>query len=91
MLPRSDKRRRIHPDFPKDARRDIDVMMATSLARKGILAGETLGDIVKRLCPQIVEIAGRHGFELRFDLIENTHKALCKGRLAYQVRRPPLN
>jgi hypothetical protein len=31
------------------------------------------------------------GFELRFDIPENSHNALCKGKLLFQIRRTPLN
>ncbi len=91
MLPRSEKSRRVHPDCPAEIKRQVDVMLATSLSGKAFYAGETLGDVVLRYCPQIFEVPAAHGFELRFDLAENTHRALIKGRLAYQIRRKALH
>jgi hypothetical protein len=91
MLPRSDKARRVHPDCPAEVKRDVDVMLATSLSGKPFFAGETLADVVKRHCPQIFDGPAAHGFELRFDLEENSHHALIKGRMAYQIRRKPSN
>jgi hypothetical protein len=91
MLPRSDKARRVHPACPAQVKRDVDVMLATSLSGKPFSAGETLVDVVARICPQIYQLPAAHGFELRFDLEENTHHALTKGRLAYQIRRKPVN
>jgi hypothetical protein len=91
MLPRSDKAMRVHPDCPPDVKRQVDVTLATSLSGKPVYADETLGDVVTRYCPAIFEGPAAHGFELRFDLAENTHHALTKGRLAYQIRKKPLN
>jgi hypothetical protein len=91
MLPRSDKARRVHPDCPAQVKRDVDVMLATSLVRREVYAGETLGDVVRRYCPQIFDLPAAHGFELRLDLEENTHHALIKGRVNYQIRRKPAN
>ena len=87
MLPRSQKDSRIHPDCPPEVVRAVDVMLATSLVRQPILSTETLGDVVKRLCPQVAEIPAVHGFELRFDLPENSRKNLSKSRIFYQIRR----
>lgn len=91
MLPRSNKGSRVHRDCPLDVKRDVDVMLATSLSRREVFAGETLEDVVKRYCPQIFDIPAAHGFELRFDMVENTHHALTVGRLAYQIRRKALS
>lgn len=91
MLPRSRADQRVHPDCPADLKREIDVTLATSLAGKRIHQGETLGDVVKRCCPKIFEAASLLGFDLRFDLAENTHAALVMGRMAYRVMRKPLN
>jgi hypothetical protein len=91
MLPRSSPSKRVHPDCPEDVRRQVDVILAINLVRKPFYKGETLGDVVKRHCPQIFEEPAAHGFELRFDMRENTHKALIKGRMFYQIRRKPTN
>lgn len=87
-LPRSRVATRIHLDCPPELRRQIDMELAAGIAQKGIAAGETISDLVNRHCPQIYALASAQGFELRFDLRENTHRALCKGRIAYQIRRP---
>jgi hypothetical protein len=89
MLPRSHRSRRIHPDCPAEMRREIDVTIAAGIAQKGIAAGETLADLVQRHCPGVYALASAQGFELRLDLAENTHTALCRGRVAYQIRRKP--
>lgn len=89
MLPRSLPNKRVHPDCPDDVRRQVDVTLATSLSRQPFFAGETLGDVVKRLCPDVFDGPAAHGFELRLDLTENTHRALIKGKLYYQIRRKP--
>lgn len=91
MLPRSDKTKRIHPDCPRELARYVDVTLATSLSKQPIYAGEKLEALVKRNCPAIFDEVKAQGFELRFDMPENTHKALTKGRLFYQIRRPPLH
>lgn len=91
MLPRSNKESRVHPACPPEVRRQVDIVLATSLSKKPVYPGETLADVVARYCPQVFEGPAAHGFELRFDLAENTHHALSKGRLAYQIRRRPMN
>jgi hypothetical protein len=91
MLPRSRRDNRVHRDCPPELRRHVDCILVAGLSRKGIMAGETLRDLVSRHCPEVFEIAAAAGFELRLDLAENTHKALCKGRIAYQIRRPATN
>jgi hypothetical protein len=91
MLPRSAKADRVHPDCPVEVVRAVDVMLATSLVRQPIVPKERLGDVVERLCPQIADIPAAHGFELRFDMPENTHAALLRGRIHYQIRRKPTN
>lgn len=88
MLPRSDPKKRIHPDCPPDAWRRVNIVLGVALARAPVLSTEVLSDVVKRLCPEIYEIPQQHGFELRFDMPENTHRALLKGKLYYQIRRP---
>ncbi len=87
MLPRSDPKNRIDPACPLDLTREVDVALAANLVGKGIYAGDTLPDAVVRYCPDIFTITAVHGFELRFDMPENTHKALCRGRLYYRIRR----
>lgn len=87
MLPRSDPNMRIHPDCPADVWRAVNVVLGTQLSRQLILSTEVLGDVVKRVCPEIFDIPAAHGFELRFDMSENTHRALLKGKLFYQIRR----
>jgi hypothetical protein len=89
MLPRSAPGKRIHLDCPDEVRRQVDVVLATRLVRKPFYARETLADVVKRHCPDIFDGPAAHGFELRFDMPENTHKALIKGRMFYQIRRAP--
>lgn len=91
MLPRSDKTARVHPDCPPTVKREVDVMLATCLANLHVALDETLGDVVLRLCPEIFAPVEAAGFELRFDLTENTHHALLVGRIAYQIRKKPLN
>jgi hypothetical protein len=87
MLPRSDRAARVHPDCPAEIKRAVDVTLATTLAGTRIALDETLGDVVMRICPEIHAPVEAAGFELRFDLSENTHFALLKGRLNYQIRR----
>jgi hypothetical protein len=87
MLPRSDSAARVHPDCPAEIKRAVDVMLATSLAGQRIGLDETLGDVVTRVCPEIHAPVEAAGFELRFDLSENTHFALLKGRINYQIRK----
>ena len=87
MLPRSDPARRVHPDCPPDIWRAINVILGTQIARQPILSTELLGDVVNRVCPEIFELPAALGFELRFDMPENTHRALLKGKLFYQIRR----
>ena len=89
MLPRSDKSKRIDPTCPPDLVRLIDTHLAASCSRKPFYRGETLLDLVGRCCPDIFKLASERGFELRFDMPENSHHALCKGRLHYVIRRKP--
>lgn len=91
MLPRSNKESRVHPACPPYVRRQVDIVLATSLSKKPVYPGETLGDVVARYCPQIFEGPAALGFDLRFDLAENTHHALLKGRFNYHIRRKPTN
>lgn len=91
MLPRSDPKKRVHPECPKDVARQVDVVLASSLVSKPVFAGETLIDVVQRYCPGIYDGPAAHGFQLRFDMPENTHKALIRGKLFYQIRRAPIN
>ena len=91
MLPRSDKNKRIHPACPPEVAHEVYQQMAAGVAGKRFFARETLSDVVARECPQIFEIPAAHGFELRLDLPENSHRALAKGRLSFQIRRKPLN
>lgn len=87
MLPRSDPKTRIHPGCPAEVVREINIRLAVSLPRQPILSTETLGDVVKRVCPEVFDLPAAHGFELRFDMPENTPRALVKGRMFYQIRR----
>lgn len=91
MLPRSDPQKRVHPDCPADVRRQVDVVLATSLSRMPVFPGETLAGVVKRHCPQVFDVPAAHGFELRLDMPENTYRALTKGKLFYQIRRKSLH
>ena len=86
MLPRSNSAGRVHPDCPAEIKRAVDVALASSLAGQRIAIDETLGDVVARVCPDIFAPVEAAGFELRFDLAENTHFALLKGRINYQIR-----
>jgi hypothetical protein len=87
MLPRSRPESRIHPDCPPGVSDRVRQLLAVAVARKPIYAGDRLSDLVVRHCPAIFAVVEEHGFELRFDLPENSHKALCRGRLFYQIRR----
>jgi hypothetical protein len=89
MLPRSDPKKRIHPDCPPDIWRAVNVALAVGIARQPMLSTDTVGDVVKRVCPEIFDIPAAVGFELRFDMPENTHCALLKGKVFYQIRRKP--
>lgn len=87
MLPRSGKDKRIDQDCPPDLVRQVDVTLAAALAGQGIMMADRLGDLVARHCPEIFALTQPHGFELRFDLAENTHSALRKGRFYYRIRK----
>lgn len=87
MLPRSDPGKRIHPDCPPALADYVRVTIAVNTARKPFYRGETLIDLVKRECPSIFDEVRTQGFDLRLDLPENSHTALAKGRIAYQIRK----
>jgi hypothetical protein len=91
MLPRSRPESRIHPACPPELNRRVTELLAAGVARKPIRQDDRLGDLVTRHCPDIFAVVEAQGFELRFDMPENSHKALCKGRLFYQIRRKPLH
>lgn len=91
MLPRSEPRKRIHPDCPPALAEYVRCIIAANCASKPFYRGETLVDLVKRECPSIFDEVRAQGFDLRFDMPENTNKALAKGRIAYQIRKPPLH
>lgn len=78
-------------DFPQEARRQIALKLATSIAGKPAYKGETIGDLIGRYCPDIYDIAEREGFVLTFAIPENTHAALKRGVIDYLIRRPPIH
>lgn len=73
-------------NWPPELGRQIDVTLAAGIAQKPFFAGETVKDVVARHCPGIYAIAESAGYTLHFDIPANTHKALCRGRVRYELR-----
>ncbi|MBV8697383.1 hypothetical protein [Bradyrhizobium sp.] len=66
-------------------------LIAAAVVQKPIYPHDRLGDLIERHAPDIFAVTEVEGFTLHFDMPENSHKALCKGRLFFQIRRKPLN
>ena len=87
MLHRTSPASRIDPDCPEELHMKLRAELAARIVGQGVYRGETLDHLVKRVCPAVFDIAAAEGFKLRLDLPENTHKALCKGRLYLVIRK----
>lgn len=83
--------KRVDPSCPPELIREIDATMAAAIVGKQIRIGETIGDVTKRLCPEIFAAAERQGFVLSFRLPQNTHEALTRGIIAYSLKRRALH
>ena len=87
MLHRTDPAKRVDPACPPEVANEIRAHLAAGVSGQGILRGETLGQLVDRVCPEVYGAVERYGFRITFDMPENSHRALCKGRLNYVIRR----
>jgi hypothetical protein len=70
--------RRQNRRVPEHIRTQVHAWLAASIVGQGIKAGETLKDLVDRAAPDLYGKVRALGYELDFDLPENTHTALCR-------------
>ncbi len=79
--------RRRNKIAPEALNRRIMAELTLGLVGKGILPGETLTGIVQRECPQVFTKAAEEGFSVTFDLPENTHVNLRRGKMFFLFER----
>lgn len=77
----------LNANVPEGARAEVLAALHAGITRQHIKPGETLPELVQRVCPHVHSVALRFGFELVLDLPENTNFHLAQGRVFYVLRR----
>jgi hypothetical protein len=83
--------RKINDQVPQRVRDQVIGTMMAGIVRQHIAPGETLPQMVTRLCPQVYAMAHGFGYSLELDLAENTNANLASGKVFYVLRRLALH
>lgn len=79
--------RRINESIDPLLAKNVAAALGGALARQPIMRGERLPGVVKRLCPEVLEMGAEAGLSVDLDLVENTHSALRRGFVYFVLRR----
>lgn len=71
---------------PADVRLRVNQAIAYAVSRQGILRGERLPDLIRRVAPTALNPFALEGYRIDLDLPQNTHAALCAGKIAVDIR-----
>lgn len=71
---------------PMSVRLRVNQAIALGISGKGIMLGERLPDLIRRVAPGALTPFAFEGYRVETDLPQNTHEALCKGKIAVEIR-----
>lgn len=71
---------------PMDVRLRVNQAIAYAVSGQGILRGERLPDLIRRVAPNALTLFALEGYRTDVDLPQNTHEALCAGKIAVDIR-----
>lgn len=76
----------VDPGVPMDVRLRVNQAIAYAICGQGILRGERLPELLRRVAPDALAAFALEGYRVETDLPQNTHAALCRGHVAVEIR-----
>jgi hypothetical protein len=76
----------VDPAVPLRVRHRVGQVIAGAISGKGILRGERLPGMIDRVAPGALAAFAMEGYRVNLDIPQNTHEALCRGKLAVEIR-----